>query len=43
MSRHKSLTSELRAAIDFLIPDLSGLLTGKRIRQREFDGYLRAV
>ncbi|MBT8082218.1 MAG: glutamine synthetase family protein [Gammaproteobacteria bacterium] len=50
MAKKKSLLSELRAAerkhgqfesLDLLIPDLSGILRGKRVRRREFDKVTR--
>ena len=50
MPRTPSLISELRAAekkygefesLELLIPDLSGILRGKRIRRRDFDKCAR--
>jgi glutamine synthetase len=50
MAKKKSMLGELRAAerkhgqfesLDLLIPDLSGILRGKRVRRREFDKVTR--
>ena len=50
MTQHNSLVSELRAvqrkhgkfaALELLIPDLSGILRGKRIRPNDFEKYCK--